>query len=241
MTKSHKKKHIYFCVTNDLLFDRRMNRICTSLYQYGFEVTLVGRKTSDSLPLLQNDYKEKRLFCFFRKKIFFYFEYNLRLFFYLLFQKKDAVCAIDLDTILPVLLVSKINNIPRIYDAHELFTSSELQGKEHMFELFAKIWKCEQSPNSSIHDEVELHKREASPSQQNKQAENKWSYQTQSSDSSSHTASEQREHVKWIELMRQAKTRSARQVCNWAQHEHAGWWATEAVVTSPEQLRSEPR
>ncbi|TBR19193.1 MAG: glycosyltransferase [Chitinophagaceae bacterium] len=99
-----------------------MNRICTSLYQYGFEVTLVGRKTFDSMPLLKNIYKQKRLFCFFKNGPLFYFEYNVRLFFYLLFQKKDAVCCIDLDTILPVLLVSKINNIPRIYDAHELFT-----------------------------------------------------------------------------------------------------------------------
>jgi glycosyltransferase involved in cell wall biosynthesis len=34
----------------------------------------------------------------------------------------DAVCAIDLDTILPCLYVSKWKRIPRVYDAHELFT-----------------------------------------------------------------------------------------------------------------------
>ncbi len=34
----------------------------------------------------------------------------------------DAVCAIDLDTILPCLRVSRMKKVRRIYDAHELFT-----------------------------------------------------------------------------------------------------------------------
>lgn len=34
----------------------------------------------------------------------------------------DALCSIDLDTILPGLIVSKIKGVPRIYDAHEYFT-----------------------------------------------------------------------------------------------------------------------
>ncbi|RYD70465.1 MAG: glycosyltransferase [Sphingobacteriales bacterium] len=33
----------------------------------------------------------------------------------------DLVCAIDLDTILPCYLVSRLKKIPRVYDAHELF------------------------------------------------------------------------------------------------------------------------
>jgi glycosyltransferase involved in cell wall biosynthesis len=115
-------KKIFFTVTNDLSYDQRMDRICTSLSEHGYDVTLVGRKLKTSLPLKEKKYKQKRIRLMFRKSKWFYAEYNIRLLFYLLFQKMDAICAIDLDTILPCLQVSRIKKIRRIYDAHELFT-----------------------------------------------------------------------------------------------------------------------
>lgn len=117
-----KPKHIYFTVTNDLTYDQRMHRICTSLAKAGFHITLVGRKLSTSLPLQKVLYEQKRLRCFFNKGFRFYAEYNLRLFAFLLTRKMDGLCAIDLDTILPCLFVSKLKGITRIYDAHEFFT-----------------------------------------------------------------------------------------------------------------------
>lgn len=115
-------KKIIFTVTTDLTYDQRMDRICGSLAENGYDVILVGRRLPASLPLQQKKYRQKRIYCFFKKSKWFYAEYNMRLFFYLLFKKMDAVCAIDLDTILPCLKISKWKNIPRIYDAHELFT-----------------------------------------------------------------------------------------------------------------------
>lgn len=115
-------KTIYFTVTNDLTYDQRMHRICGSLAKEGYRVTLVGRKLNGSLPLLQSGFRQTRLTCFFKKKKWFYAEYNIRLFFFLLFRKMNAICAIDLDTIMPVYYVSKLKRIPRVYDAHELFT-----------------------------------------------------------------------------------------------------------------------
>ena len=115
-------KKIYFTVTNDLNYDQRMHRICTSLSENGYTVTLVGRKLSSSLPLSSEKYIQKRIKCLFNKGKLFYAEYNFRLFFFLLTQKMDAICAIDLDTIIPCLQVSRIKKIPRVYDAHELFT-----------------------------------------------------------------------------------------------------------------------
>lgn len=99
-----------------------MQRICTSLAENGYAVTLVGRKLSSSLPLKEEKFSQKRIRCFFTKGKLFYTEYNIRLFFFLLFRKMDAICAIDLDTILPCLYLSRWKGIPRIYDAHELFT-----------------------------------------------------------------------------------------------------------------------
>ncbi len=114
-------EHLVFTVTNDLSFDQRMIRICTSLSRAGYRVTLVGRKMRDSVPLREEPFRQKRLSCFFSKGKGFYIEYNLRLFFYLIFNKIDVICAIDLDTILPCYGVSVAKRIPRIYDAHELF------------------------------------------------------------------------------------------------------------------------
>jgi len=119
---TYQVKKIYFTVTNDLIYDQRMHRICTSLAENGYAVTLVGRKLGTSLPLTDKKFKQKRLRCFFDKGKLFYLEYNLRLFAYLLFQKMNVICAIDLDTIIPCYTISRLKRVPRVYDAHELFT-----------------------------------------------------------------------------------------------------------------------
>src|SRR5690349_11491904 len=99
-------KKIVFTVTNDLSYDQRMIRICTSLSANGFSVKLVGRKMPASVPLSSRSFEQVRLNCFFHKGKLFYAEYNLRLFFYLLTQQMNCICAIDLDTILPCYAVS---------------------------------------------------------------------------------------------------------------------------------------
>jgi len=119
---SRKMPRILLTVTNDLSYDQRMQRICTTLAKAGYEVQLIGRKLPTSKPLRDFSFKQKRLHCYFKKGKFFYFEYNIRLFFYLLFAKTDAVCAIDLDTILPAFFIAKLRRKKFIYDAHEYFT-----------------------------------------------------------------------------------------------------------------------
>ena len=117
-----KPKTIYFTVTNNLTYDQRMQRICGSMAKAGYNVVLVGKKMPGSVALLKQPFAQKRLTSWFQKGKLFYIEYNIRLFFYLLFKKMDAVCAIDLDSIMPCYYVSKIKGIKRVYDAHELFT-----------------------------------------------------------------------------------------------------------------------
>ena len=125
-------------MTNDLTYDQRMARICSSLSRAGYEVTLVGRKMRASVPLTQKPYRQKRLPCFFHKGVGFYAEYNIRLFLYLLFQNCHVICAIDLDTIIPCLAVSRLKNIRRVYDAHELFCEmKEIVSRPRVY----RIWK----------------------------------------------------------------------------------------------------
>jgi glycosyltransferase involved in cell wall biosynthesis len=115
-------KRIVFTVTNDLSYDQRMARICTALSEAGFHCTLVGRKRKNSLPLESTIYQQKRLNCLVDKGKLFYAEYNLRLFCSLLFARFDAICSIDLDTVLPGLTVARMKRRKHVFDAHELFT-----------------------------------------------------------------------------------------------------------------------
>ena len=113
-----------------------MLRIGTSLAQAGFDVWLVGRRLGNSQPFDNQYIKSHRFAPVFNKGKLFYLEYNLRLFFWLLFQRVDIIGGIDLDSILPCYFSAKIKNILRgpfssnsskikvVYDAHELFSET---------------------------------------------------------------------------------------------------------------------
>ncbi len=116
-------KKICFTVTNDLTTDQRMQKICTSLSNAGYRVTLIGRELPESMLLTTQPYAQKRIRCLFRKGKLFYLEYNIRLLWHLMFRERpDIFGAIDLDTILPHLIASRIRKRPLSYDAHEYFT-----------------------------------------------------------------------------------------------------------------------
>ena len=133
-------KKIVFTVTTDLTYDQRMIRICTSLANAGYNVTLVGRRMKASLPLSTQPFLQKRINCLFEKGKLFYVEYNTRLFFYLLFKKMDCIGVIDLDTILPGYFVSKIKKVKRVYDAHELFCEmKEIATRPAIYKVWKKI------------------------------------------------------------------------------------------------------
>jgi len=133
-------KRLVFTVTNDLSYDQRMIRICSSLAQAGYEVMLVGRKMKGSIPLEEKPYRQKRLLNLFKKGKAFYIEYNIYLFFLLLFKRADLICAIDLDTILPCYFASKIKGIKRVYDAHELFPEmKEVVSRPKIYKAWKRI------------------------------------------------------------------------------------------------------
>lgn len=119
-----------------------MIRICSSLQANGYSVTLVGLKKRTGKILQQQPFRQKRLGIFFQRGFGFYAEYNIRLFFFLLFTKFDCVCAIDLDTIMPCYRVSSLRKKKRVYDAHEYFTQQkEIISRPKIFRFWDRIAK----------------------------------------------------------------------------------------------------
>jgi len=127
------------CVTNDLVTDQRVHKTCLTLQKCGFFTIEVGRMLPESLPL-QRPYVTKRFKLCFRKGPQFYAEYNIRLFFYLLFAKVDLIFANDLDTLPAAFLAAKIRRKKIIYDTHEYFTETpELVHRPKVQAIWQKI------------------------------------------------------------------------------------------------------
>jgi glycosyltransferase involved in cell wall biosynthesis len=134
-------KRIIISVTSDLCTDQRVHKTATTLHEMGFDVLLLGRMLPDSLPI-ERAYKHKRFCLLFNTEFWFYMEYNIRLFFFLLFSRSNVLLANDLDTLLPNFLVSKIKNKPLVYDSHEMFCEGpELQGRKFVQSVWRMIEK----------------------------------------------------------------------------------------------------
>lgn len=114
-------KHLVFSVVNDLSYDQRMYRICSSLVRAGYQVTLIGREKKTSQALPTRPFKQIRFRLWFHKGKLFYLEYNLRLLWHFLWHGYDLFGAIDLDTIVPHFLAARIKGRKFTYDAHEYF------------------------------------------------------------------------------------------------------------------------
>jgi glycosyltransferase involved in cell wall biosynthesis len=133
-----KKIKITVSVTTDLVTDQRVYKVCNSLSANGYDILLVGRKKKDSMPMDVRPYKTHRFHLWFEKGPLFYAQYNLYLFFYVLFHKADILLANDLDTLLPNYLASKLKGVPLAYDNHEYFTGVPELIKRPRIQ---KIWK----------------------------------------------------------------------------------------------------
>lgn len=131
-------KRICISVSNDLASDQRVRKISQVLHEMGFKVTLLGRCRQSSPDMGHRPYRVRRFRLLFNKGPLFYACLNMRLFFFLLFHRTDALLANDLDTLLPNFMVSRLKGKPLVYDSHELFPeSAELRNRR----LVKSIWK----------------------------------------------------------------------------------------------------
>ena len=131
------QKTAIVCVTNDLSTDQRVHKTCATLQKCGYFVVEYGRLLPESLPLERSYFTERKK-LWFRNGPLFYAEYNIRLFFYLLFSEVDLIFANDLDTLPAAYLAAKLKRKRLIYDTHEYYTEVPELVKRP---LVQKIWK----------------------------------------------------------------------------------------------------
>jgi len=140
-TSEKRKKRVIISVTNDLVTDQRVNRISTTLHNNGYEVLALGNKFKDSSDI-QRPYQTKFFRLFFTRKMFFYAEYNIRLFFLLLFVRADIFLSNDTDTLPANYLASWLRRKKLVFDAHEMFPEvPEVVGRRRVKIVWNRIEK----------------------------------------------------------------------------------------------------
>jgi glycosyltransferase involved in cell wall biosynthesis len=111
------KASICIVANSDLLYDQRLQRISSSLRDNGYAIDLLGRLFTNGRS--EKPRQDEHLKMWFQKGKLAYLELNLRIFFWLLFKKYDAICSVDLDTLPACWLASKLRGFQLIQDSHE--------------------------------------------------------------------------------------------------------------------------
>jgi glycosyltransferase involved in cell wall biosynthesis len=124
------KKKIFVAVTNDISTDYRVHKICNYLISKNYDVIVYGRTLPNTIKV-KRDYKIVRKKHVFNNNFLFYAEFNIRLFFYLIFRSHKYILSNDLDTLPACFFASSIKSTDLVYDSHELFSEGpELQGRK---------------------------------------------------------------------------------------------------------------
>lgn len=125
-------------VFNNLYTDQRVEKVCKTLYDNGYQPILIGNNWLGA-PEMERPYPFFRIGLKSIKLRFAYMEFQTKL--YKEIQKhadnNTILLANDLETIMPSYMISKKLGIPLVFDSHEIFTEMPtIQGR-----WVKKVWK----------------------------------------------------------------------------------------------------
>jgi len=107
------------CTQSDLISDYRIHKMSFTLRQVGFDVQYVTRshhlhkdKPADDLHIMR---------LLFERGPLFYAEFNLRLWWHLLWRRCRLVVSVDLDSLAGCFLASRMTGKQLLWDSHEYF------------------------------------------------------------------------------------------------------------------------
>lgn len=136
--KSLMKKKIIISAFSNLYTDQRIEKICRTLYENGYEIDLIGNDWNGAEEI-QRPYSFSRIHLASKSLKTAYLEFNWKLY-HILKKKADQntiLHANDIDALYPNYLIARKLNIPLVFDSHEIFSEMPaVQGK-----MSQKLWR----------------------------------------------------------------------------------------------------
>ena len=129
-------------VFNNLYTDQRVEKVCKTLYDNGYEPILIGCNWLGA-PEMERPYAFFRIDLKSKILRLAYIEFQRKLYQELIKRadNKTILLANDLETLMPNYLISRKRNIPIIFDSHEIFTEMPtIQGRwvKHVWKKIEK-------------------------------------------------------------------------------------------------------
>ncbi len=132
------RKRVIVSAFSNLYTDQRIEKICRTLHENGYDIDLIGNTWAGNNDL-SRPYKVSRIQLISKSLKTAYFEFNWKLYRELKKRadKETILYANDLDALLPNYLIAKKKQIPLIFDSHEIFSEMPaIQGK-----MSQKLWR----------------------------------------------------------------------------------------------------
>ncbi len=132
------RKKIITSAFSNLYTDQRIEKVCRTLHENGFDIELIGNDWNGA-EKMSRPYPFSRIKLASKSLKTAYFEFNWKLYHELKKKadKNTILHANDLDALLPNYLIAKKLNIPLVFDSHEIFSEMPaIQGK-----MSQKLWR----------------------------------------------------------------------------------------------------